>query len=547
MSYILDRIEKSFHLCMQGIDTENGSKNRINTYIDAMLPEFRANLIRHHAQINIEYSVLCSRLATEFKHTQPTELKHQLKDILKLAELLDIIYTSYLNVPREYNRLRQEQSIFRRWLKEEEKNTLINVTSNTTYTSKTIREKTSLYNFPRLLAVRVRRLLIAISLATDNLSTYRAIIAKVDKVPAFALTNLSWFYFIPRIADNLAMMIKHTIPLPYIHMSNEEKQLGWQNRLWIQWKARWADLSNDIPWDAANFVGYFILTGSWAYLGIVLSIAMQFYEILQSSMLYYVKIIKHLMPQLKVYQQLINNIDKNSQNYVNTKSYINHLEQHIKHESTRLIISITNASVLLIAIILAAPVFAFSPWFAITGGIIAVTTTLIAYFVQRLIPKLNGNLCKLLIESIRTESIPTESSTAESTTTNSPPGVQRLTDSLQANPLLNLFPLTESVLTTTGKPSNTGLFKPSTSPKSPLISAAGARAQPDDSTYDDKKEKTLIGMPKATMNAYAVNTIPNKDIENLKTVDSNSSNDLSRVNSIPSPYMFKNATISPTA
>ena len=49
MSFILDRIEKSFHLSMQGIETENGSKKRITTYINALSPEFRANLIQHHA------------------------------------------------------------------------------------------------------------------------------------------------------------------------------------------------------------------------------------------------------------------------------------------------------------------------------------------------------------------------------------------------------------------------------------------------------------------------------------------------------------------
>ena len=537
MSFILDRIEKSFHLSMQGIETENGSKKRITTYINALSPEFRANLIQHHAQINIEYTVLCSRLATEFNHTQHTELKQQLKDILKIAELLDILYTSYLNVPREYNRLRQEQSIFRRWLKKEEQNTLNNVTSNTTYTSKVIREKTSLYNFPRFLAVRGRRLLIAISLTTDNLSTYRFVITKGDKVAAFILSNIAWVYFIPRITNNLAMMLKHTIPLPFINMSEEEKKLGLGNRFWIQLKTRWADLTNDIPWGSANFVGYFILTGSWASLGIVLSICMQFYEILQASLQYYIKITKQLLPQLKVYQQLIKNIDKNSQNYVGIKSYIDHLEQYIKHESTRLIISIANASVLLIAIILAAPLFAFSPWFAIAGGVIAVSTTLIAYFAQRLVPKLNGNLCKLLIESIP----------AESTATNSPPTEPVLTESLRANPLSLPLALTESALTSTGTPSNTGLFKPSTSPKGPHnTTAAVTGVQPGDTT-GDKKEKPLTGMPNETIIAYVVDTISNKTVENLKTVDSNSSNDLSRVNSIPSPFMFKNTTISPTA
>lgn len=405
MSFIINRIEKSFNVSIPYTDTIT------DEVIKKMDPKDRADLIKHHAQLNVEYTVLCSKITQEFKSNQHAEFKEKIEEALRIAELLEIIYSSYLNIPREYERLQQEKIIFNSWLTQEARKNSLPAQKSRIYSSKAIREKTSDYNFYRFLVVRARRLLLTIAPVTHPLSSYRHVIAEGDKFigPFFAKVTL--FYFIPRLSNNLFMTLKHTISNPY--MSEQEKILRWQTRFYIQLKARWPDVSNDIPWMIANSVSYFVLTGALAPYGIILSISMQLYDVLQTSIQYYIKIIKQLRPQLETYRQLLTKItNSNSPEYQQLKSYIDHFEQYIKYETNRLIVSLINVSALLIAIILAAPLFAFSPAFAIAGGALAVATTITSFIVQKNLPKQQNNLHNLLLnDSIKTPSTRTEAPT----------------------------------------------------------------------------------------------------------------------------------------
>lgn len=389
MSAILERLEQSFQL---HVGTQQSKEAIALSVKNVLSNESRTQLILHHAKINFEYNVLCSKIALEFQSTTDVHKLHeQMQEALKVAELLEIIYRDYLDVPREIARLRKEQRLIRQWLGlapapseiEEQKR----------YASESIRAETGNINLYRLFSVRLRRFIVAISAVTSNTSSYQNVINGIDSYVGPFLSRLACVYFIPRIANNLAMMVKHTIKHPW--MSDEEKRLDWQTRFRIQFNSRWQDLSNDLPWMAANVVGWLVLTGELLPWGIVLSIGIQLYEVAQTCALYLVD--QHnLKLQRTEYEKLLLNTVAGSEEYKKIASYIKHLDDRINYEEKRLWLPIRNAIILFLAISFAAPIF--SPWFAVLGGVIAVWITIKGYRDRIALEatKPSGNLFELL-------------------------------------------------------------------------------------------------------------------------------------------------------
>lgn len=372
MSTILHRLDHSFSLPIKTDHTTQDIKHSIRT----LSHEKRTQLILQHAKINLEYNVLCSKIATEFA-SNPPDLREQIIAALKTAELLEVIYRDYLVVPREIKRLKEEQRALRQWLSP-------NITrskkksAEKTYTSETIRGKTGLINLPRLFTVRLRRLLVAISMMTSATSDYHQTISNIDSYLGPVLSNLAWLYFIPRIADNLAMMIKHTVLHPW--MNEEEKELGWQTRLRVQFNSRWQELSNDIPWMIGNTLGCFVFVGTLLPYAIVLALVMQLYEVIQSYIIYQTEI-DNLEQQRQEYQTLLFNSTPGSEENKQINAYLEHLEKRIAYETRRVWLPLRTALILMLAISLAAPIF--SPVFAVLGGIIAVLVTIHGYRARK--------------------------------------------------------------------------------------------------------------------------------------------------------------------
>jgi hypothetical protein len=409
MSILLKRIEQSFGLVISG----SLDHAQIAVNIWELPKQSRTDLVRHYAQINIEYNVLCSQIAIELTAGESaTKLRTQIEEALRIAELLETLYKSYLDIPRELHRVQKEQRLLRLWLALSPKQ--IDTALSPVYTSKLIRESTSNLNLYRLFSVRLRRLLMAITPLTNTTSTYYRSMKQVDKFAGPFFSHLAWLYFIPRISINLAMCFKHTFE--HNDMSNEEKGIDWTTRLKIQLFARWPDLLNDIPWLIANAVSCFLFIGAYAPYGIVLSICMQFYEVAQAVGQHYIEI-QHLQEQCAEYANLRDACEKNSEEYKNFDTFIKHFEQRIDYESKRLLIPIVNASVLLVAIIFAAPVF--SPGFAVAGGVIAVLITIISYLAKKELEKHKpaSNLFQLIEKSSPNSALPSQTGLFSKTST----------------------------------------------------------------------------------------------------------------------------------
>lgn len=385
MSVILKRLEKTLNI----------SVNSGQSFLDAVKQSAfmsKADLVVQHAKINIEYSVLCSQIAYEwFNSTDIKKREEQIKDALATAALLEMIYRDYLDVPEEVDRLQKEQALMRAWLKKETINK--NTTTNTLYVSKWIRENTSAINLPRLIAVRARRLLMAIAPLTDATSAYHQSMQAIDQYAAPFFSHFSWLIFIPRIADHLLMIVKHTVE--HDGMTEGEKALGWQTRFMIQLKARWPDLSNDLPWMIANVLSCFVLVGPLLPYNTILSICMQFYEIVQVFCIYYASI-DNLQQQRDDYISARDQETKDSDAYNTLNDYIKHLKKRLDYDANRLWIPIINASALLLALILAAPIFA--PGYAVVGAILAVSSSFGAMYAKTCVESQMppGNLLQLL-------------------------------------------------------------------------------------------------------------------------------------------------------
>lgn len=343
--------------------------------------DFFRKLVCHHTLLRFEYSVLCTQLAHDFMRLQdPSQLTRQIKTALILAETLEIVYRDYLNVPREIERLRREQTIYRNLLmaqgyqfkpQVDEENL-----SQELGISKRVHEVSAPLNWARLYSIRVRRLLITSSLLTQELSPYRQWVGLMDEWVRPALAYFNWIFFTPRLLVNLTMMAKHTIPGWW--MSKEEYDLGWQTRFMLQWKRRWFLLGNDSAWLTAGLLNCFVLIGTLAPFSIYLAVALQVFDIAMAATQAYVEI-SRLRKLQAYYAQMLNREGISAEEQDEIRNYQVHLEKRINHERTRLYLSVTNTVVLLVAISLALPVFAFNPLIPVIGAALAVLTTIVIH------------------------------------------------------------------------------------------------------------------------------------------------------------------------
>lgn len=80
------------------------------------------------------------------------------------------------------------------------------------------------------------------------------------KIPDLYTGFISWALYYFRFGLNLALLLKHTIPHPW--MSEEEKAETWTRRLSTQWNLRKYPILNDSVWATGNLLCYFWLCGS---------------------------------------------------------------------------------------------------------------------------------------------------------------------------------------------------------------------------------------------------------------------------------------------
>jgi hypothetical protein len=350
-------------------------------------PDFYRKIIPQHLVLSLEYSLLGRQLRAQFLSEQPINQKEiidQLIAAIMMAELLEHVYQYYLIVPREVSRLRQQQDLYRELLAEilqatpsVPKRTIITPSSLT----QDIRNTTINVNLYRLLFIRSKRALDLIAILDTGSETYRNFVKIMDKYTDPFLVHLAWLFFIPRLSVNLFLLIKHTVPGPW--MGEEEKSLGWNVRFNAQMQRRWFELGNDIAWISVGVINCFFLTGALAPVGAYLSLVCFAYDVVLSAIRAYIELgrLHELRRQYQEMQSTVTGVEEQKE----LAEHIAAIENQINFETLRLGSHLTTTTTIFLAMCCLAPLFSFNPVIPVIGAIVLVAICFVNIALARII------------------------------------------------------------------------------------------------------------------------------------------------------------------
>ena len=268
-----------------------------NEDIKKLGPDFFSKVMLLHPVLTIEYSVLCYNLkhslAIQSKVNNPA-LIEQLKAALILAELLEHVHLRYLVVPREVARLRGHQQTYRELLRDiagyEFSPHLPGVGSVDVGLSITqrIRDEIAEYNWYRLLFTRSKRMLDLLDVVVTNSKQYHNFVTFMDKYTNTFFAYLGWVFFIPRLSVNSILLLKHTLPWPW--MDDDEKAIAWYVRFMAHLQRRWFELGNDLVWITAGLLNCFVFVGALAPFGFYVTLAAFAFDVINTSVRAYIEL-----------------------------------------------------------------------------------------------------------------------------------------------------------------------------------------------------------------------------------------------------------------
>lgn len=333
-------------------------------------------LALNYRLLHFDYRIQCAQIVNDLSHqtTQPIDaINARIKDALALSELLAYLYQYYNDIPCETARLKRDQRIYRQWLNKpgyfawelipEQKHSM-----DCSY-SQSIREFTIKYNFFRLFSVRLRRFMLALSLAFPQFEAYRRCVQGLDFVFNPLLSYVGWIFFIPRLLNHLVFMAKHVIPGSW--MPDEEKKLGWQARFKLQIERRWYELGNDLAWLTVGLINCFVFTGVLAPMAVYLGVVLQGFDLVWACIRAWVET-NHMQNNHSQYERMMNDSSLTHVEKNEVRAHLEFSEACMAYEKKKLQLRILNTVVMLIAVGLGMPLLAVNPFLPLIGGIIAV-------------------------------------------------------------------------------------------------------------------------------------------------------------------------------
>ncbi|KTD62414.1 hypothetical protein [Legionella shakespearei] len=358
--------------------------------INALGPEFYSKVVPLHLSLNMEYSVLCHQLRHSFSF--PDQISHdqameQLAAALCLAELLEHTYQHYLIVPREVARLRRQQQVYRDLLTEMGGYTFsprlpeMKPVSVGWSLTQLIRDNTALANWYRLLVTRSKRVLNFLDLVVTNSPMFHDFVSLLDEYTNPFFAYLAWCFFLPRLITNLFLMVKHTIPWPW--MDDKEKALDWYLRFEAQIQRRWFELGNDAVWVFVGLSTCFILTGVLAPLGVYLTLFAFAFDIANSALRAYVELNRLYELQDDYQQMYLEAEDDESREAI--KEYQNYLNYRVNFEKLRLGLHLAGTVAVLLAMSLAIPALATNPVLPLIGAVLLILIWIAAFVLTQML------------------------------------------------------------------------------------------------------------------------------------------------------------------
>ncbi|WP_419419909.1 hypothetical protein ACNVED_00970 [Legionella sp. D16C41] len=364
---------------------------QFNKQLQAKKVEFFQPLLKQHNLLSLEYNVLCTQLVHNFtrKNYDPEQLKQELITALMMAELLAHLYQNYLVVPREVARLQQEQKIYRQLLA----NVGIKFPAITIFSpeysnnlTQKVRTNIAQINWLRLFLIRSKRVLnTAVPIAKD-LEKFCYFVAALDKYANPVVAYLGWVFFIPRLSTNLFLLFKHLIP--GFWMEENEKAIGWNNRLHAHLQRRWFEIGNDVAWMTGGILNCFILLGPLAPFSVYLNVALFGYDVILATIRATLEITR-LHALKDEYSKLADAIKEkgSSQELIEVYEYQKYLDAQLDYEYKRLMFGICNTTALFLAASITIPLFVASPVVPFISAFLLVAITVAGYMASQAIEK----------------------------------------------------------------------------------------------------------------------------------------------------------------
>ncbi len=355
-------------------------------------------LLSKHHELLVLYATVCIDLKAAMAEEiiDVVGIKRRIVDANRLALLLQYLYDKLLNSPVDAEDYLREVQVYREAL---------HVLDSATKDSKnddTIAKKQSLmqkiravfarFNWHRLFVLRLKRMmdtLEPLAKSAQSFKHFTQFVNLIDKTnPIFSY--IAWIYYLPRLTVNLLMLVKHTLPGSW--MTEEERRLGWMNRLDAQINKRWNELANDIVWCLVGLTNCFILTGPN---GMYLTVGLYTFDLINAAMKTFVELRRHSKKLKRLDKQIADlefkrmrcfnsaDVQKYEIRITELKKYKTSLQAKVRHEKKKLYFELSSTAVIMLGMVCLVPALSFSPWFGLAGATIVLATCILQYGVRK--------------------------------------------------------------------------------------------------------------------------------------------------------------------
>ncbi|KTC64683.1 Uncharacterised protein (plasmid) [Legionella adelaidensis] len=349
-------------------------------------------LAENHLVLAFDYNTHCMGLTDE--QMTPEAYHAALEDAYRMAAYLEHIYTYYMAVPHLAKRYRDDQKKYQALVAKNEPVTAVIASTKGSYVSIHIREKTAIYNLPRLFTLRLRRMMLA---TVPFLESYPFLHKKLEifgQITQRPVAYFGWLYFTPRLINNLFMTAKHIISGPWL--DENEASLSLATRLKLQWQRRWFEFGNDAVWAAASFINCFFLVEPYSF---YVNLSLQVYDVVLAGIRLCVEI-NRLNTLVLDYEALLKDPELSSEQQQEISKHLRFLKEKIAHDQRRYLLNLVNTILMVIAIGLACPLL-INPIYGVVGGMLGLLTTAIVVgglkTIEKMQPKDNpsfNSLCE---------------------------------------------------------------------------------------------------------------------------------------------------------
>ncbi|CAM2840697.1 hypothetical protein LEWO105114_04875 [Legionella worsleiensis] len=358
--------------------------------------DFYKKIVLHHPVLNMEYSILCHQIRHHFDHPKQINAKQvigELQTALMLAQLLEEIYLNYLVVPREVERLRRHQQIYKALLEDMAGMTFLpeerikNPEQPEFSFAQYIRDNTAQLNWLRLFLTRTKRFLNFLNLVVTGSPQYKEFVRLMDFYTNPFFDYIAWCFFIPRLTTNLFLLAKHSIA--WSDVNALEQELDWHIRFQAQIQRRWFELGNDLVWVGVGLLNCFVLVGALAPLSFYFTMIAFAFDVANASLRMFIELNRLYGVQndyKKIYLACDDDVTKNA-----IEEYQHFLKHRIEFETLRLGLVLAGTVAVFWAMCLALPFLAANAVIPFIGAVSLIAIWMASFALTRNLEQFRPN------------------------------------------------------------------------------------------------------------------------------------------------------------